>query len=155
MATDLSRLSRLDIKISWRGELEENVTHYIKSNKLQNVVLEGFQTDTTQFYDSASILCMTSIFEGWGLVLVEAMSRGCIPIAFQSFKSVTEIIDNNENGILISPFNQNEYIDNLKSLMNDKAKRNRMSINAIEKSKKFSIENIGAKWEKLFTSIIQ
>lgn len=143
------------LKLVGGGELEEEVLHYIKNNKLQNVVLEGFHTCTTQFYDSASILCMTSIFEGWGLVLTEAMSRGCIPIAFQSFKSITDIIDNNENGILISPFNQKEYINNLKSLMNDKFKRDRMSIKAIEKSKKFNIENIGKEWEKLFTSIIQ
>ena len=52
--------------------------------KLKRVQFCGFQ-DPMPFYQKASILWMTSNFEGWGLVLTEAMQFGCVPIAFNSF----------------------------------------------------------------------
>ena len=98
---------------------------------------------------------MTSVFEGWGLVLTEAMSRGCVPIAFHSFKSVTDIIDDKENGFLIPPFNQELFIEKLKYLMDNIIEREIIATKAIQKSKNFTIDNIGKEWEKLFSIITQ
>lgn len=47
---------------------------------------------------------MASAFEGFGLVLVEAMSYGVVPMAFNSFSNCSDIIDDDKNGILVTPF---------------------------------------------------
>ena len=45
---------------------------------------------------------MTSSFEGWGLTLTEAQQYGCVPLAFHSFASLTDIITDKVNGFAIS-----------------------------------------------------
>lgn len=70
---------------------------------LSRIVFHGFQ-NPGPYYSRASIFCMTSTFEGFGLVLVEAMQHGCVPIAFDSYPAVRDIISHGENGILIPPF---------------------------------------------------
>ena len=77
--------------------------------KLKRVQFCGFQ-DPMPFYQKASILWMTSNFEGWGLVLTEAMQFGCVPIAFNSFGSISDIIDNNQSGCLVPPFNIRQFV---------------------------------------------
>ena len=143
------------LKLVGGGELESFILEYIKRNNLKNIQLEGFQTDTSKYYQNAAILCMTSVFEGWGLVLTEAMSRGCVPIAFHSFKSVTDIIDDKENGFLIPPFNQELFIEKLKYLMDNIIEREIIATKAIQKSKNFTIDNLGKEWEKVFSIITQ
>lgn len=142
------------LKLVGGGELESSILRYIEKNKLRNIELEGFQTETSKYYQNASILCMTSVFEGWGLVLVEAMSRGCVPIAFHSFKSATDIINDKENGFLIPPFKKEIFIEKLKYLMENTKEREAMATKAICKSKCFTINTIGKEWEKLFSEII-
>lgn len=55
-----------------------------QAEDLENIEFYGYQ-DPTQYYEKASILCMTSIFEGFPMTLTEAMQHGCVPIAFNSF----------------------------------------------------------------------
>lgn len=54
---------------------------------IENVEFPGF-VNMEDYYAKASILCNTSVAEGWGLVLVEAMQYGCVPMAFDSYASV-------------------------------------------------------------------
>ena len=72
----------------------------------------------------ATILCMTSASESFGLVLVEAMSYGVIPFAFNSFPAVTDIIQNGINGFLVEPFDIEQYAERLLTfcLVSDKEK---------------------------------
>jgi glycosyltransferase involved in cell wall biosynthesis len=44
---------------------------------------------------------MTSAYEGWGLTLTEAQQMGVVPIAFDSFGAVYDIIENEYNGLII------------------------------------------------------
>lgn len=59
---------------------------------MERVVFTGWQ-DPESFYRDASILCLTSDFEGWGMVLTEAMTFGAVPVAFNSYAAITDIID--------------------------------------------------------------
>lgn len=120
---------------------------------LKNIYFEGFQ-DPKPYYENASIFCMTSSSEGFGIVLVEAMQYGLVPMAFNSFATVTDIIDSGKNGVLISPFNINEYANKLKKLIEEKNYRNKLAKNAIDKSRQFSIEIIGEKWMRLFKELL-
>jgi len=120
---------------------------------LTNIYFEGFQSPEI-YYDRASVFCMTSAFEGFGLVLVEAMAYGCIPFAFKSYPNVVDIIDDNENGELISPFLTDEYAEKLSKLMDNEDQIQIMANNAKIKSDKFRIEIIGNMWLQLFKSVL-
>lgn len=135
------------------GPTFDAVNKLAKKMKLENIRFEGFQMPEN-YYKRASILCMTSIYEGWGLVLVEAMYNEVVPMAFNSYASADEIIDDKENGYLITPFDINEYSTKLHMLMNNDRLRRGMSFNAKKKSLKFSIDTIGEQWISHFDNLL-
>ena len=127
---------------------------YAKSLQLDNIYFEG-QQDPTPYYKKTSIFCMTSAYEGFGIVLIEAMNMKIVPIAFESFSTVKDIIDNNINGVLVTPFNTKLYAEKLSELMNDDNMRYNLSNNAYLKSRQFQIDAIGNKWLMLFSFLFE
>lgn len=119
---------------------------------LQNVFFYGFR-DPKLFYETASIFCMTSSFEGLPMTLIEAMQYGVIPVAFNSFLSVTDIIDNEVNGCLITSFNINKYVNTLSELMSSQEKLERYSLAAEQKAKKFDLSIVGEQWLNIFNEL--
>lgn len=105
------------------------------------------------YYQKASLFCMTSAFEGFPLTLVEAMTCGVVPFAFDSFASLKTIIDDGKNGVVIPIFEIEGYTSQLIELMKNNALRNELAKNAIFKAKIFSIEIIGQKWLCLFNEL--
>lgn len=116
---------------------------------LERIKFCGLQ-NPIPFYGQSKILCMTSAYEGFPLVLAEAQVFGTIPIAFDSFASVRDIITNEENGFLIEPFSLQKYIDRLSELMNNEEKMKEMALNCQKSVEKFSIEAVGEVWIELF-----
>lgn len=119
------------------------------SKGIPNIRFEGYQ-DPLSYQLESSIFCLTSSYEGWPMVLIEAIQCGNVPIAFNSFASVTDIIDNGRNGILVKPFSLIEYEKELRRLMDNPDLLRRMSECAIKDIKKYSVENVVDKWEELF-----
>jgi glycosyltransferase involved in cell wall biosynthesis len=135
------------------GKEWQNLEYLIRTMKLERVILKGAVSNPEEYYKEASILCMTSNAEGWGMVLTEAMQFGTIPIAYDSFASVTDIIIPGETGELVKPFNQKEYICKLMLLMSDENKRQEMSRNAYEQVKQFDIDTVSQQWVQLFSQL--
>ncbi|WP_300699449.1 glycosyltransferase [Bacteroides sp.] len=119
---------------------------------LEHVIFTGWQ-DPESYYRSASILCMTSDYEGWGMVLTEAMTFGTIPVLFNSFASVTDIIEDGQNGILVPPFSCKQFAWKLGALMKDETLRAEMSVKCMESVKQFDIQYVADKWEEVFNSL--
>lgn len=131
------------------GPQHIEVDQFINKNKLKQIRVLGFQKNINYYLDQSSILCMTSIFEGWPLVLFEAMARGVVPISFNSFMTAKEIIKDNYNGYIIPPFDTNLFVKRLAGLMNNPKDLIEKSNNALTTIKNYSIENISKKWETL------
>lgn len=123
------------------------------AKKLERISFVGFQSPE-QYYRDASILCLTSNFEGFGMVLTEAMAFGTVPFAFDSYSAVHDIIEDGRTGVLVTPFSIKEYADKLTLLMQDEEERDRMSENCIKDVTRFSLDNIVNKWESLFNSLV-
>lgn len=138
------------LQIIGDGFMLKDINNYINEDKIENVELLGFQKNMNSYYEKASILCVTSIFEGWGLIIPEAMSYGVVPIAFHSYSSVYDLIDDSVNGCLVKPFDINDYVEKLHFLANDKVKRHAFAIASLEKSKVFDIKIIGENWKSVF-----
>ena len=135
------------------GLEKEKLIDYVRDRQLRNVYFEGAQSDVTKYYAKSSFVCLTSDYEGWGMTLTEGMQHGCIPFTFNNYGAAYEIIDDGVNGCLIQAYNLREYANRLSELINDKNKRSKMSKAAIEKVKKFSVENVVDRWDKLFKSL--
>lgn len=129
-----------------------SIKNYVQKKSIKNIKFHGFQ-NPSPFYQEASIFCMTSSSEGFGIVLIEAMQNGVVPIAFNSYLSITDIIDNTKNGILVTPMDIDEYVDKLSILIINNSLRLQLAKEGLIKSKKFSIEIIGNKWLELFDDV--
>lgn len=132
-----------------RKDIEKQVNDY----GLQRVSFEGFQ-QPKPYYERASILMLTSEYEGFPLVLAECMSFGVIPAVYNSYSAVGDIIADGKDGIVI-PFHKvgfkaDEAAELLSGIMEDDGKREAIAQAAIEKSKEYSVERIYQEWKKVF-----
>ena len=130
----------------------ENEISYARQIGCDDVVFTGFR-DPAEFYERSSIFLMTSGSEGFGMVIVEAQMYGCVPVAFDSFSALHDIITNNENGIIVRDNDVDEYANQIYRLMSDEKLRQVMADNAVLSCRKFSVEKIVDRWEQLFREL--
>lgn len=142
-----------ELYIMGSGNIEyfRNIT--IQHN-IPNVHFTGF-CNPYNYYKEGSILCMSSSTEGWGMVLVEAQMFGCIPIAYNSYSSLTEIITDDVNGYTIPAFNKKKFAERLEWLMDKEDKRNKMIEECQKSVKRFDVNIIAQQWMNLFNEVIQ
>ena len=120
---------------------------------MNNVLFVGTQNPIS-YYRRARIFAMTSIWEGLPMSILECLQMGVVPIVMDSFLAAKDLIDDGENGVLVPYPNTKTFANELSSLMRDKDKRETMVRNAIESSKRYSMDEIGRKWECTFDSIL-
>lgn len=113
---------------------------------------------TTQIgdeYARSSLHVMTSHYEGFGMVIVEAMACGLPSVAFDCKCGPKDIIRPGENGLLVRDGDEEGLARALMTLMEDEALRKRMSQRAREVVTSYSEEAVMARWMRLFTSIVR
>lgn len=135
------------------GNDETKVLDYAKKLELNRFHFIGRTNDPRPLYASASIFMMTSCYEGFPMTLLESMQFGCVPIAFNSFSSIQDLIEKGKNGFLVQNGNEEDFISKLSMLMNDKRQRQRISEQAVSTSQNFTIEKVVDKWEQLFKDL--
>lgn len=106
-------------------------------------------------YVNSSILVMTSNYEGFGMVLVEAMACGVPTIAFDCKCGPRDIIDHGKNGLLVPDGDISGLAEAMMRLMADEEERRAMSRNALKVVDTYSEEAVMAKWIALFSNLIQ
>lgn len=138
------------------GEERENLERMVKNLGLIHVSFEGFQSPRP-YYERASLLILTSDFEGFPLVLAECMSFGVVPVVYGSYSAVYDIIEEGENGAIIpkvnGEFNHSLFAERLCTFMKDDNLRNSMAHHAMETSRNYSVDKIYKEWEKVFCSL--
>lgn len=114
---------------------------------LRQVRFCGYAADPQPHYETAAILCLTSTFEGRGLVLAEAQAAGVVPMAFSCSGGVREIIgEDGTTGLCIPPFDEEAYARELAALMRDGERRRAMQPALRRKAAGYSLENTGRMW---------
>lgn len=130
---------------------------YIKTaNRLgvKNIEFTGKQSPA-KFYEEAKIICMTSSWEGLPMVLLEAQQYGCVPIAYESFSALPDIIENEKNGFRIPAFNEEQFIEKLTYLMTHEVERERMAQACIQHANKFQVSDIVNRWLSIFSDLLR
>ncbi|SHF94537.1 glycosyltransferase family 4 protein [Dysgonomonas macrotermitis] len=136
------------------GEEYQVLSEKIISRQLSNgITIHSPEEDVESIYTQASVYAMSSVYEGFGLVLAEAMSCGLPCVAFDCPSGPSEIISDGEDGYLVPDGDINLFADRLIRLIDDEALRNRMGEKACENSKRFLPENIMPRWVELFEDV--
>lgn len=109
------------------GEDRPLLEKYASKQHLKNLIFMGHCKDVASYYHRASFVCLTSHSEGWGMVLTEGMAYGCIPVCFGSYEAASDIIDDDQNGIIATPFNTMEMASRVSNLIDSPRKMSLMS----------------------------
>ena len=129
------------------GPERQRLEQYTIAHCMDRVEFIGF-ANPTEYYEKAKIFWMTSKFEGWGMTLIESMQHGCVPIAFNTFSSITDIIDKS-NGFLVKPNDNQTFINRTLKLATNEDIYVEFSMCAKKKVEQFNIDLIIDKWNKL------
>lgn len=109
--------------------------------------------NSTESYQTASILCVTSNSEGFSLVTIEASQNYVVPVAFSSFPAVTDVIQDGITGYIVPPFEIDVYVNRLRHLMSHPETLTQMADQAHKYVRIFDLECIVPRWYKLFDSL--
>ena len=109
----------------------------------------GYQM-SIPYIDRASILCITSVIEGLPTVFTEAMNLGVVPIGFDSFRAIYDMIDDGKNGFIIRDNDYKAYAQTLIQLATNDTLRHEIASNAKLQKGNYDIEHIGPLWIKAF-----
>ena len=116
-------------------------------------ILNGPVSDVTKEYLNSSVFVLPSRFEGFGLVIIEAMSCGVPVVAFNCPMGPDEIITDGEDGFLVSVGDVCALTEKLQMLMQNRELRMKFSETAYRNSARYRIERVSNQWIQLFTQL--
>lgn len=137
------------------GEMQEQLQQLIIQLGLQSSCrLCGTTDDVASVYASAAIYAMTSRFEGFPLVLIEAMTCGLPVVAMDCPTGTREIIEPDRNGLLVPDGDIAAMTDALNRMIAEPELRERLASGALQSARKrFAIDPVMRQWTALFNSI--
>ncbi|WP_455671793.1 glycosyltransferase family 4 protein [Phocaeicola sp.] len=134
------------------GTLKEMILQNIKNKEL-NIQIHDPVSNIEEYYLQSSILLLTSRFEGFGLVLIEAMACGIPCIAYDCPYGPRNIIKDGINGFLIKDGDYNDMIAKSIILIENETLRKEMGKEAALTAQEYAPDNVMQQWEELFKSL--
>lgn len=141
------------LQIVGYGPDEQFLHDYAKSLSLERVEFTGKTATPQKYYSKAKFFLMTSRYEGLPMTVIESMQFNCIPIVYNSFSAIGDIIESRNNGILIPENNEQLFLKAMNDLVDNEVQQDNIKSKIQTSLKKFSKENIGKLWENLFNEI--
>ncbi|MCH8567418.1 MAG: glycosyltransferase [Balneolales bacterium] len=107
------------------------------------------------FYEQASMVVMTSAFEGFPNVIVEAQSRAAVPVVMNSYPVAAWLLKEGKSGYLIKPFNLDEMAGQVKHLAKSELELKKMQQACLDRATEFTIDRVGKQWLELFEQVLK
>jgi glycosyltransferase involved in cell wall biosynthesis len=107
--------------------------------------------DLPRIYNLARLLVFPSLFEGFGIPLVEAMACGC-PVACSNVTSIPEVIG--DAGVTFDPISLDDIVEKVSRLWNDESLRNDLRIKGLERVKLFAWTNTAQETIKVYEKAV-
>lgn len=118
------------------------------------VEFAGHSNNVQSYYKRSKIFMMTSIWEGLPMTLIEAMHYGCVPVVFDSFAAVHDLIKNGETGYIIPNNDICQYVSVMDSLLNDDNLVTRLVNKNLSNPNDFSVDKILRIWQNNLNMLI-
>lgn len=142
------------LDIFGNGPLREELQKQISQYELDNEIRIHPPTDhITEEFLHSSIYVMSSRFEGFGLVLIEAMACGLPCISFDCPYGPSDLIKNNKNGLLVKNSSIPHFSESINYLIDHKETRQEYGKKAKENAKRFLLKNVMPQWNNLLKNI--
>ena len=136
-----------------QGELEGAIRARIAERGLTDaVVLCGFQRNPWKFIAKADVFALTSHYEGFGNVLVEAMACG-VPVVATASAGTQDIVRDGENGVLVEPHTADAVAGALALVLGDGERRAQMSTAARAHARHFALPAVASQYDSLFQGL--
>ena len=141
------------LNVYGNGELKSEFEELVAEQKF-NVEIHPAVPDIMEKYKESSMLLMSSLYEPFGLVLVEAMSCGIPVVAFNCPYGPADIIKDGTDGFLVEDRDIEAFADRVCQLMEDDDLRQQMGKSAILSAQRYKAEAIMPQWKSLFTNLV-
>ena len=136
-----------------QGELEGVIRARIAERGLNEaVVLCGFQQNPWQFIAKADVFALSSHYEGFGNVLVEAMACG-VPVVATASAGTRDIVRDGVDGLLVERHDAALVADALASVLGDASLREALANEARDGARRFSLPTVAAQYDEVFGSL--
>ena len=143
---------RLDVYGDGDRTPYEQLIDDLKINR-KSCQLHGRTDDVEKEYCNSSIFVLSSRFEGFGMVLTEAMACGLPVVSFDCPWGPRSIITDGEDGLLVENGNVEALASSLSKLMSDEILRQSISKAGLKNVRRFSIDYVADQWRRLFESL--
>ena len=116
--------------------------------------LNGSTQDIRKEYLDSSLFVFSSRFEGFGMVLIEAMACGLPVVSFDCPCGPKDIVSHDEDGLLVPSGDIDKLANAMSQLMDSYELRHQMAKNAICNVRRFQIDEIADRWQLLFEDVL-
>lgn len=120
--------------------------------QINNVEFYGRQ-DPVPFYREAKLFLMTSSFEGFPMTLVEAQQFGCVPVVYDAFTALQDVVRNGENGVVVPNEDENVFADVMHKLMADEERLHALAVAAMADCGRFSQQRVCNEWKRILENL--
>lgn len=135
------------------GPLRKNLEKLVKKLKLEDkVVFLGYQREVQRFYLLLDLLVVPSLFESFGLSVIESQAMG-IPTIGSNVEALNEIIQQEYNGLLFQSKNVIELTQKIDLIYNNPGLKKRIIKNSLKELKKYSLKEYILELNKLYKKI--
>lgn len=125
----------------------------VQRENITDITFHGRQ-NPIEYYHRASLFMMTSRSEAWPLTLSECQQMGVVPIAYDTFEALAEIIQDEYNGRIIADGDIKGYATALADLISNKKKRQQMAQNALLSYQRYAIDKVAEQWNAVLDSTL-
>lgn len=138
------------LRICGDGRQRRELERLVDEQGLADVVsLPGPARDLGRDMDDAAMFVLSSRFEGFPLILVEAMGKGLPIVSFDCRTGPREVIEDHRNGLLVPAGDVDALAGAMMELAADEHLRRRLAAEAARTARDYTIEALGPRWEQL------
>jgi len=158
LAYAFSKIDNKDVFLIIVGPDEDNLTNAIKKcckNKINNLRIIDHSSSPQEFLNASDVICLPSLREGFGSVLIEAASIG-IPSIASNIDGICDAVQQNKTGILYNHIEKDALLNSMVRLLDNPKLLKMLGLNARDRVVKQFDSNILTKyWIRFYLDLMQ
>ncbi len=151
---ELRKKMKCRLLILGEGEMRSELERMVPEEFANDVMMPGWVNNPYKYFSRASVFVLSSRWEGFGNVIVEAMACGVPVVSTQCPHGPDEIITDGISGLLVAENSTDQLVRALENVLGNKRLADRLAGRAMIEVEKFSHERISAEYDKYFMQIM-